>query len=198
MLFGPADTEYFEFYCRIVNGPISSGPNPKTNLKPKSCPKKPKSYVWSKKFSNLAKLFWVYFCAPKTKSTSQAQIKPEIFVNFRPEPGPNPTRKALPDLQLCFITQYHLRVLFSCSRLLPSQEILKQPTALKNAELDKQKQNPNSHALSKILFFRNTARKHDEIHRSAATGRWFRDDGPQIAFKLEWNKRRHQKWRDNQ
>ena len=28
---------------------------------------------------------------------------PEIFVNFRPEPGPNrrPTRKARPDLQLC-------------------------------------------------------------------------------------------------
>ena len=28
---------------RIVNGPTSSGPNPKTNLKPKSCPKIPKS-----------------------------------------------------------------------------------------------------------------------------------------------------------
>ena len=25
---------------RVVNGPTSSGPNPKTNLKPKSCPKK--------------------------------------------------------------------------------------------------------------------------------------------------------------
>ena len=27
-------------YYKVVNGPTSSGPNPKTNLKPKSCPKK--------------------------------------------------------------------------------------------------------------------------------------------------------------
>ena len=31
---------------------------------------------------------------------SQARIKPEIFVKFRPKPGPNPTQKAWPDLQL--------------------------------------------------------------------------------------------------
>ena len=37
----------------------------------------------------------------KTKNTSQARIKPKIFGHFRPEPGPNPTRKALPDLKLC-------------------------------------------------------------------------------------------------
>ena len=30
-------------YSRVVNGPTSSGPNPKTNLRPKSCPKKPES-----------------------------------------------------------------------------------------------------------------------------------------------------------
>ena len=32
----------------------------------------------------------------------RAQIKPEIFVNFKTEPGPNPnpTRKIRPDLQL--------------------------------------------------------------------------------------------------
>ena len=42
-------------------------------------------------------LVWLYFCAPKTKNTFQARIKPEIFVNFRPEPGPNPTRKARPE-----------------------------------------------------------------------------------------------------
>ena len=31
-------------------------------------------------------LFWLHFGAPKTKSTSQARINPEVFVNFRPEP----------------------------------------------------------------------------------------------------------------
>ena len=58
------------------------------NLKPKSCPKKPESWAGSEKFSNVANLFWSYFCALKAKSTSQAQIKPEILVNFRPEPDP--------------------------------------------------------------------------------------------------------------
>ena len=37
----------------------------------------------------------------RQKSKSQARIKPEIFVNFRPKPGPSPTRKARPDLQFC-------------------------------------------------------------------------------------------------
>ena len=59
------------------------------------------SYSRSEKFSNVAKLFWLYFCALKTKSTSQARIKLEIFVNFRPNPArtrpelspnPNPAR----------------------------------------------------------------------------------------------------------
>ena len=36
--------------------------------------------------------FEYYFVHPKTKSTSQAQIKLEIFVNFRPKPGPNSVR----------------------------------------------------------------------------------------------------------
>ena len=31
---------------------------------------------------------------------SQARIKPESFVNFKPEPGPKPTGKARPNLQL--------------------------------------------------------------------------------------------------
>ena len=101
--------------CKVVNGPTSSGlnpartqkyksepgPNPKTNLKPKSYLKKFKSKVRTEKSSNVANLFWLYFCAHKTKSTSQAQIKPEISVNFRPEPSLNPTRKVRPDLQLC-------------------------------------------------------------------------------------------------
>ena len=28
-------------------------------------PKKPESLVWSEKFSNVAKLFWLYFGTPK-------------------------------------------------------------------------------------------------------------------------------------
>ena len=54
---------------RIVNGPTNSGPNPtrtrkykpepgpksKTNLKPKSYPKKNESWVRFEKFSNVAK-----------------------------------------------------------------------------------------------------------------------------------------------
>ena len=60
-------------------------PNPKTNLNPKLCPKNPKVKLGLR---NSAKLFLLYVCAPKTKSTSQARFKPEIFVNFRPEPDP--------------------------------------------------------------------------------------------------------------
>ena len=92
--------------CRVVNGPTSSGPNParsrkyklepgpsrKINLKPKSCPKKSESKVRSKKFTNIAKLFLLFFCTAKTKSTYQVRIKSDIFVNFRPEPGPNLAR----------------------------------------------------------------------------------------------------------
>ena len=33
---------FFVLPARVVNGPTSSGPNPKTNLKPKSCPPPPK------------------------------------------------------------------------------------------------------------------------------------------------------------
>ena len=45
-------------------------------------------------------VFWLHFYALRTKSTSQARTNPKIFVNFGPEPGPNPTRKALTDLEL--------------------------------------------------------------------------------------------------
>ena len=40
------------------------------------------------------------FAHLRQKRTSQAQIKPEILVKFRPAPGPNPNRKDRPDLQL--------------------------------------------------------------------------------------------------
>ena len=53
----------------------------------------------------LPNYFDYIFVHLRQKSTSQAQIKPEIFVNFRPEPNPNPTQKARPDLQLCTMQQ---------------------------------------------------------------------------------------------
>ena len=62
---------------RVLNWPTNSGPNPKTNLKPKSCPKKPE--VTSEKFSYVTKLILFIFCAPTIKSTSQARIKPAIL-----------------------------------------------------------------------------------------------------------------------
>ena len=58
--------------------------------------------IWFCKSTSLPKLDY-FFCTPKTKSTSQARIRPEIFFNFRLEPGPNPTRKAWHDLLLCHI-----------------------------------------------------------------------------------------------
>ena len=51
-------------------------------------PEKTRKLSRSEKFNNVAKLFWLYFWAPETKSTSQARIKPEIFLNFRSELGP--------------------------------------------------------------------------------------------------------------
>ena len=50
--------------------------------------KKNESKVRSETFYNVVKLFWLYFCAPKTKRTSQARIKLKILVNYRPEPDP--------------------------------------------------------------------------------------------------------------
>ena len=57
---------------------------------------KTESYVRSEKVSNVAKLFLLYFSAPKTKRTFQARFKPKIFdpicqlkARTRPEkPGP--------------------------------------------------------------------------------------------------------------
>ena len=79
--------------CRVVNGPTSSGPNPKINLKPKSCPKKPESWVRSKKFSNITKLFWLFFCTPKKKVRLRPELSPKLLSTL----GPNPTWKARPD-----------------------------------------------------------------------------------------------------
>ena len=49
-----------------------------------------------KNLAMLPSFFLLFFCVPKTKSTSQARIKPEILSAF----GSNPTQKAQLDLQL--------------------------------------------------------------------------------------------------
>ena len=72
----PKPFMYAGLLSRVVNEPTSSGPNPKTNLKPKSYPKNPKVELGVKNVSVIAELFLLYFCAPKTKSTSQARIIP--------------------------------------------------------------------------------------------------------------------------
>ena len=71
----------------------------------------------SEKFSSVAKLFQLYFWQPESKPTSQARFKPEIFVNFRPEPEPNPTYNsaalyknnyiALPKFGVYHLTNYY-------------------------------------------------------------------------------------------
>ena len=50
---------------------------------------------------------------------SQARIKPEIFVNFRPEPGPHPIRKPRSDIRLCCIVlqRKHLCCYYDCQQL---------------------------------------------------------------------------------
>ena len=82
-------------YIRVVNGPTSSGPNqdrnrtykpksgpnPKTNLMPKSCPKKTKVQLGLKNLAMLPSYFNYIFVRLRLK----VRLKPEIFVNFRPE-----------------------------------------------------------------------------------------------------------------
>ena len=63
--------------------PETISPNPKTNLKLKSCPKKNESQVMSKKFSNIAALFYFF-----GRQRQKVSLRPDIFVNVRPEPGP--------------------------------------------------------------------------------------------------------------
>ena len=80
------------------------GPNPKTNFKPKSCPRKPKVKLGLKNLAMLSDYFGYIFMHLRQKVRLRPKINPKFFFNFRPKPGPNPnpTRKARPDLQLCY------------------------------------------------------------------------------------------------
>ena len=79
---------YLNVGARVVNGPTGLGPNPKTNLKPKSCPKKPK--VKSENLTMLPSYFDCIFVHLRQK----VRFSPEIFVKFRSEPQPDPKSPA--------------------------------------------------------------------------------------------------------
>ena len=90
----------FLLYSRVVIGPTGSGPNPvrtrnykpepglnpKINLKPKSCPKNPKVKLGLENLAILPSSFDYFFVHRRQK----VRLRPDIFVNFRPKPGPNP------------------------------------------------------------------------------------------------------------
>ena len=69
--------------CGVVNGPTSSGPSRKTNLK-QIMPEKTRKLSLSEKFRNVAKLFWLFFVHLKQKYVSDPKFLSTL--------GPNPTR----------------------------------------------------------------------------------------------------------
>ena len=72
------------------------GPNPKTNLKPKSSPKNPKVKLGLKNLAMLPSYFDYIFVSRRLESN----LRPESSPKFLSTLGPNPTRKARPELQL--------------------------------------------------------------------------------------------------
>ena len=82
--------------------PENINPNParkpKTNLKPKSCPRKPKAKLGLKDLAALLSYFDYIFVHVRQK----ARLRPESSPKFLSPLGPNSTRKARPDLQLWF------------------------------------------------------------------------------------------------
>ena len=96
---------------RVVNGPTNPGPNPtrtrkykpepgpnpKTNLKPKIVPKKKtKVKLGLKNLATLPSYFDNIFVHLRQK----ARLRPELSPKFLSTLGPNPIRKARPDLPL--------------------------------------------------------------------------------------------------
>ena len=84
------------FRNKVAKRPSSLGPNLKTNLKPISCPKKTKSDL-----KNLA-ILPSYFDYILVLLRQKALFRPELSPKFLSTLDPNPTRKAGPDLLLCF------------------------------------------------------------------------------------------------
>ena len=86
-----------EDQSRVVTGPISSSPNSKTNLKPKSCPKNPKVKLGLKKSAMLPSYFDCNFVHLRQKVCLRPELSPKLCqlqARTRPEPGPNPKSPA--------------------------------------------------------------------------------------------------------
>ena len=100
-----ADTQSSKIYLvwhRVVNGPTSSGPNPaqtrkykpepgpnpKTNLNPKSCPKKTKVKLGQKHLAMLPSYFNYIFVHLRQKVRVRLELSPKFLPTF----GPNSTR----------------------------------------------------------------------------------------------------------
>ena len=73
------------------------GPNPKTNLKPKSCAKNSKVKLGLQNLVILPSYFDYIFVHLRQKVRLRPELSPQILSTF----GPNPTRKARLNLQLC-------------------------------------------------------------------------------------------------
>ena len=79
---------------RVINGPTSSGPNPKINLKPKPCPKKTKVKLRLKNLTMLPSYFDSVFVHLRQK----ARLRPELSPKFLSTLGPTGTRPDKPGL----------------------------------------------------------------------------------------------------
>ena len=86
---------------RVVNGPTSSGPNPARTRKliwsPNHARKNPKVKLGLKNLAILPNYFGYIFVQLKQKARLRRELSPKFLSTL----GPNPTRKARPDLQLC-------------------------------------------------------------------------------------------------
>ena len=87
-------------YLRVVNGPTSSGPNPARTRKliwsPNYARTNPKVKLGLKNLAMLPSYFDYIF----VRVRRNAPLRPELSPKFLSTLGPNPTRKARPDLQL--------------------------------------------------------------------------------------------------
>ena len=63
------------------------GPNPKTNLKPKSCPKKPKVKIGLKNLTMLPSYFDYIFAHLRQKTRLRSELSPKSLSTLGPSPA---------------------------------------------------------------------------------------------------------------